>query len=57
MGNQAFANYVDANVKLTHVNNKFALYYISIRNIADLVFSIFTTDKTSFPSCQVCLYW
>lgn len=28
MGNQAFADYVDANVKLTHINNK----YVSKKN-------------------------
>ncbi|KAG6860466.1 hypothetical protein C0995_010757, partial [Termitomyces sp. Mi166 len=28
VGNQAFANYVDAHVSLTHINNKLSVFYL-----------------------------
>jgi hypothetical protein len=50
VGNPAFANYVDAHLDLTHINNKYCNSRHLLVSNADVCISV---GKTSFPSCLV----
>ena len=41
VGNQAFANYIDANVNVTRINNKSASKYFIYLDLMNLIFLFF----------------
>ena len=54
VGNKAFANYIDAHVNVTHINNKSApyFYFWSNKNLITFFLDAFV-ERISFPSFQV----
>jgi hypothetical protein len=52
VGNQAFADYVDAHLSLTHINNKWVEHDLHDANSYSILELIFLSERTLFPLYQ-----